>query len=263
MERARRARGHDDAAHRHVGDVPDRAHPSGDRGAGGRDDGEHGAGRFFLGVGSGEALNEHVLGDRWPETDVRLDMLREAVDVMRGLWTGRQYSHHGPHYTVENARIYTLPDDHPGHRLGVRAEGGASSRPRSATDTSATSPDRGAARAYTRAGGSGPKLALMKVCWGEDEARAPQARARPVADRRRARRAQPGAADPRPLRTGGGTGQIDDVADAISCGPDPEVHLASIRQYADAGYDEVYVQQIGADQEGFFRFWSDEVAPRI
>ena len=57
--------------------------------------------------------------------------------------------------------------------------------------------------------------------------------------------------------------EIDDVADAISCGPDPEVHLASVRQYADAGYDEVYVQQIGADQEGFFRFWSDEVAPRI
>jgi len=70
-------------------------------------------GRFTLGVGSGEALNEHILGDRWPETDVRLEMLREAIGILRGLWTGEQYSHHGRHYTVENARLYTTPDEPP------------------------------------------------------------------------------------------------------------------------------------------------------
>src|SRR3954469_12431746 len=71
------------------------------------------SGRFVLGVGSGEALNEHILGDAWPQTDVRLEMLEEAVDVMRRLWEGGQVSHHGTHYTVENARIYTLPDEPP------------------------------------------------------------------------------------------------------------------------------------------------------
>jgi G6PDH family F420-dependent oxidoreductase len=70
-------------------------------------------GRFNLGVGTGEALNEHILGDRWPEADVRLEMLAEAVEVIRGLWQGGQYSHHGRHYTVENARIYDLPDEPP------------------------------------------------------------------------------------------------------------------------------------------------------
>src|SRR3954467_12812498 len=70
-------------------------------------------GRFQLGVGSGEALNEHILGDRWPEADVRLEMLEEAVEVIRLLWQGGQQSHHGKHYTVENARIYTLPDPPP------------------------------------------------------------------------------------------------------------------------------------------------------
>src|SRR5215212_34476 len=70
-------------------------------------------GRFNLGVGSGEALNEHVLGDRWPEIDVRLEMLEEAVEVIRLLWQGGQQSHHGRHYTVENARIYDLPDEPP------------------------------------------------------------------------------------------------------------------------------------------------------
>src|SRR5215213_5445744 len=70
-------------------------------------------GRFHLGVGSGEALNEHILGDRWPEADVRLEMLEEAIEVIRTLWQGGQQSHHGRHYTVENARVYDLPDERP------------------------------------------------------------------------------------------------------------------------------------------------------
>src|SRR3954463_1730247 len=67
-------------------------------------------GRFQLGVGSGEALNEHILGDRWPAADVRLEMLEEAVEGIRALWRGGDQSHHGRHYTVENARVYALPD---------------------------------------------------------------------------------------------------------------------------------------------------------
>src|SRR5918997_1302685 len=70
-------------------------------------------GRFALGVGSGEALNEHILGDPWPEAEVRLEMLEEAIEVMRGLWEGKQFSHYGVHYAVENARLYTLPDTPP------------------------------------------------------------------------------------------------------------------------------------------------------
>src|SRR4051812_28192167 len=70
-------------------------------------------GRFALGVGSGEALNEHILGDAWPSADVRLEMLEEAVEVIRELWSGRQVEHYGTHYAVENARIYTLPDELP------------------------------------------------------------------------------------------------------------------------------------------------------
>ena len=70
-------------------------------------------GRFFLGVGSGENLNEHILGDRWPETDVRLEMLEEAVEVIRQLWQGGYQSFEGSFYTVENARLYTLPEQLP------------------------------------------------------------------------------------------------------------------------------------------------------
>src|SRR4051794_12651287 len=70
-------------------------------------------GRFNLGVGSGEALNEHILADHWPEADVRLEMLEEAVEVIRLLWSGGQQSHYGAHYAVENARVYDLPDPLP------------------------------------------------------------------------------------------------------------------------------------------------------
>src|ERR671925_2086247 len=70
-------------------------------------------GRFFLGVGTGENLNEHVLGDRWPAPDERLEMLEEAIEVMRLLWQGGRQTHRGKHYTVEGARIYTLPAESP------------------------------------------------------------------------------------------------------------------------------------------------------
>src|SRR5918996_3866961 len=70
-------------------------------------------GRFFLGVGTGENLNEHILGDRWPPSDIRREMLEEAVDVMRSLWEGGSQSHYGDYYVVENARLYTLPEEPP------------------------------------------------------------------------------------------------------------------------------------------------------
>src|ERR687897_1702830 len=69
------------------------------------------SGRFNLGVGSGEALNEHITGDRWPEADVRLEMLEEAIEIVRLLWQGGNQSYHGAFYTVENARLYTLPEE--------------------------------------------------------------------------------------------------------------------------------------------------------
>jgi G6PDH family F420-dependent oxidoreductase len=86
-------------------------------------------GRFWFGVGTGEALNEHVVAQKWPEASVRLEMLDEAVGVIRRLWTGEVVSHYGTHFNVENARIYTLPDKSPAHlRIGIWREGRGSRR---------------------------------------------------------------------------------------------------------------------------------------
>ena len=79
--------------------------------------------RFTWGVGTGEALNEHILGDKWPPAPDRLDMLEEAIEVIRQLWTGDEISFHGEYFTVENARVYDAPPvDDPGGRVGVRSD---------------------------------------------------------------------------------------------------------------------------------------------
>jgi G6PDH family F420-dependent oxidoreductase len=220
-------------------------------------------GRFFLGVGSGEALNEHVLGDRWPETDVRLEMLREAVEVMRRLWTGDQVSHHGEHYTVENARLYTIPDEPPPVIVSGFGPKAVKLAAQIGDGYFGTAPDSELLETYAKEGGKGPRLALMKVCWGHDE----QA-ARKLAHEIWPTIGVPGELSqelpmPAHFEQAAEKVTVDDVADSISCGPDPEVHLESVRKYADAGYDEVFVQQIGPDQEGFFKFWNDELEPRL
>src|SRR5687768_1324613 len=130
-------------------------------------------GRFFLGVGSGENLNEHILGDRWPETDVRLEMLEEAVEVIRLLWQGGVQSHHGKHYTVENARIYTLPEQLPEIMVAASGPKAAELAGRIGDGLITTSPDKKVTQAFDGAGGSSkPHYGQMTVCWAADEASA-------------------------------------------------------------------------------------------
>src|SRR6187200_68488 len=149
-------------------------------------------GRFNLGVGSGEALNEHILGTHWPEADVRLEMLEEAVEVMRTLWSGGQRSHRGRHYTVENARIYDLPDEPPPVLVS----------------------------------GFGPKAVQLAARIGDGFA-----------------------------TTSPDTDSCELVEPEMlsaPVGPDLDAHAESLQAYADAGVDELFVQQIGPEQDAFF-----------
>jgi G6PDH family F420-dependent oxidoreductase len=220
--------------------------------------------RFSLGVGSGEALNEHILGDAWPEAEVRLEMLEEAVEIIRTLWEGGQRSHRGRHYTVENARIYTLPDAPPPILVSGFGPKSIQLAARIGDGYVSTKPDADALARYRAAGGAGkPTQAGMKVCWGAVEAEC----------RARTRRLWPNEAIP------GELAQVlpvpahfeqasqlvteDAVAEAVPCGPDLERHVAAMREFADAGFDELYVQQIGGGDEAFFETFSREVLPRF
>lgn len=220
-------------------------------------------GRFFLGVGSGENLNEHVLGDRWPPATRRLEMLEEAIEVIRLLWQGGNQTHEGRHYLVENARLYTLPDQPPPVYVSAFGDLAMELAARVADGLIQTSPDGSAIRQYRGLGGEGPTLAGAKVCHGPDEDDA-----RKLAFDLWPNMGVPGqlAQDlptPTHFEQAVGTVDMDAAVGSIPCGPDPETHADFLRAYVEAGFDEIYVQQIGDDQEAFLRFYADEVLPLL
>jgi G6PDH family F420-dependent oxidoreductase len=220
-------------------------------------------GRFLLGVGSGENLNEHVLGDRWPRVEVRLEMLEEAVHVLRTLWEGKLTSHDGRHYRVENACIYSRPPEPPPVLVSALGPKSVSLAARIGDGLISTRPDQESLERYVAEGGSGPKQGGLKVCWARDEQTA-----RKTAFELWPNTLVPGQlsqelALPSHFEQASQLVTEDALAETIPCGPDPERHLASIRQYLDAGFDEVYVSQIGDDQAGFFDFYRRELAPRL
>jgi G6PDH family F420-dependent oxidoreductase len=219
-------------------------------------------GRFFLGLGTGENLNEHVLGDGWPSADVRLVMLEEAIGVIRRLWEGEPVSHRGAHYTVEDARLYTLPDELPPIVVAASKSGSAEIAGRLGDGFVGTAPEPELIETFRGAGGDGkPRYGQLTVCYASSEEEA----------RRTAFEWWPNAA------IGGDLGQElplpkhfeqtcellteDQVADRVVCGPDPERHREAIDQYAAAGYDHVYVHQVGPDQEAFLEFYAQDVLP--
>jgi coenzyme F420-dependent glucose-6-phosphate dehydrogenase len=217
-------------------------------------------GRFFLGLGTGENLNEHVLGDSWPEGAVRLEMLAEAIEVIRLLWQGGYQSHHGRHYTVEQARLYTLPEEPPPIMVAADKEDAAELAATAGDGLIGTSPDEELLSQFENAGGKRkPRFGQVTVCWAEDEASA-----RKTALEWWPNAALPGElgqelALPRHFEQATQLVSEDDIAETVVCGPDPGAHRAMIEKYAEAGYDHVYVHQVGPDQEGFLDFYSREI----
>ncbi|GAA4100233.1 LLM class F420-dependent oxidoreductase [Streptomyces hundungensis] len=221
-------------------------------------------GRFRLGVGSGEALNEHILGDPWPEASVRLEMLEEAVLVMRQLFTGDQVSHHGKHYTVENARLYTVPDEPVPIDVSAFGPQAAEVAGRIGDGFITMAPDASAIERFRRSGGgSKPVYAGLKVCWNADDEEAVR-----TAHRLWANEQLPGELPqilptPRHFEQASELVTADRVAQNVTCGPDVDAHVAAVKEYADAGFDTVYINQIGKDQQGFFDFYRTKVLPQL
>jgi G6PDH family F420-dependent oxidoreductase len=220
-------------------------------------------GRFVLGVGTGEALNEHILGDPWPGIEQRLSMLEESVEIMRALWAGGNVSYDGQHYVVDRARLYSLPDAPPRVYASAFGPKAAESIGRYAEGYINATPSSDLLQAYRDAGGTGPAQGGMKVCWGPDEAACVKTVHRLWPNE--ALGGELAQVLPMPAHYEAAAELVTEelLADAVPCGPDPEKHVAAIRAFVDAGYDEVYVQQVGDDQEGFLAFMRDEVLPRL
>lgn len=220
-------------------------------------------GRFFLGLGSGENLNEHILGDHWPPAPVRQDMLREAIDVIRQLWEGGYQSFDGDYFTVENARLYTLPDEPPGIVVAAGGPSAATLAGEAGDGIWAATPKSGLLDTYRQAGGSGPRYGQVKVCWAADEDQA----------RKTAYEWWPNGGIggelsqelplPRHFEQASKLVSPEDLDEKIVLGPDPDRYVEAVKAFADAGFDHVYIHQIGPDQEGFFDFFQRELASRL
>lgn len=224
--------------------------------------GELFTGRFTWGVGTGEALNEHITGERWPIAPDRIHMLEEAIKLIRELWTGDEVTFRGDHFTVENARIY----DPPTHDIPIvvsafgPAAGEMAAR---AGDGLWTGGDAEIVETWRHAGGTGPVYSQISVCWASshDEAVA------------LAHHVWPNSAVPGQLSQDLPTPQHFEqastivtkemVAEAVPCGPDPEPIIEKIREAIDAGVDHVYLHQIGDDQEAFCDVWSKQIALEV
>ena len=221
-------------------------------------------GRFNLGIGSGEALNEHIFGDAWPSTDIRLEMLEESVEVMRLLWEGGTKDFEGRHYTLENARIYTLPDEPPpvlvsgfgpkATRLAAKIGDGYAN----------VGPDAELLDLF-RSSGGGNKVAhsAFKACYGEDEAACIKTAHRLWPNEGLTGELAQVLPTPRHFEQAVELVTEEMISEAVVCGPDPEKYRGMVRQFAEAGYDDVYVQLIGPNQKAFFDFFGGEIFPEF
>ena len=242
--------------------------------------------RFFLGVGTGENLNEHVVGERWPGHGTRLDMLEEAIEVMGHLWKGETYSHDGTYFTVDNARLYTTPEDPPPLHVAAGGPEAASTAGRLGDGIISTSPDESLVETFLDSAGDrpeaadadrpaatsegtlstledAPRIGMIHVCWGQDETSAVE-----TAYEYWPNGALPGGLArelPMPVHFEQAAQLVEkeDIAEALVCGSDADEHVAAIEEYVDAGFDHVYVHQIGPDQESFFEGYAEEVLPQF
>ena len=220
-------------------------------------------GRFSFGVGTGEALNEHVLGHRWPRPEVRRAMLREAVEVIRDLWTGETVDHRGDFYEVENARLFDPPSEPPPIIVSGFGDEAVKLAAEIGDGYWGHGPDADPISRFEAEGGNGPRYAQVNVCWAEDEAAA----------RKTVHQVWPNGGIPGQLAQDlptwthfEQTAELvteDDAVGSVPCGPKVEPIVESIRSFVEAGFDHLYFHQIGPDQEGFLDFWDRSLRPAL
>jgi G6PDH family F420-dependent oxidoreductase len=220
-------------------------------------------GRFELGVGSGENLNEHILGDTWPLTDVRLDMLEEAIEVIRKLWTGEEVTHRGTHYTVENARLYSLPAAPQPITMSGFGPKATDLAARIADGFVCTSPAKDLVDRYRAGGGKGLTSGSVKICWGADKDDCIK-----LAHHLWRTSGVPGELSqelrsPALFEQASELVTLESVAEHTPCGPDVGPIVEAVKKSVDAGFDRVFINQIGSNQDEFFAFFTRELAPAL
>lgn len=221
-------------------------------------------GRFFLGLGTGENLNEHIFDDLWPRIETRQEMLAEAIHIIRELWKGEEYSHRGTYFTLRDARIYTLPEKLPPIYVAASGPESAELAAEISDGLISTSSGDEVVKAFKKAGGSEkPRYGMVKLCWAASQEEA----------RETVKYGWPTSTISGTLHSDLPTPRhFEDVVEAMGdpripedtiLGPDSNSYLKAIQTLHENGYDHIYLHQIGPDQEGFFRFFKNELMPLL
>ncbi|MEV1072501.1 TIGR03557 family F420-dependent LLM class oxidoreductase [Micromonospora parva] len=220
-------------------------------------------GRFTLGVGAGERLNEHVVGQGFPSVRGRHERLREALEIIRLLWQGGYQSYEGRHLHLEDARVFDLPDTPP--VIAVAASGEASARLAAELGDGlfATEADASIVEHYRRAQGAGPRYAEVPLAWATDEQQAVQAVLQ--TSRWMVTGWKVMSELPNPINFDAASAYVEEkhIRQLFAIGPDPEPHVAKVRSYVDAGFDHIVLQNAGPDPEGFLDFFAGDLAGRL
>ncbi|MGH3171191.1 MAG: TIGR03557 family F420-dependent LLM class oxidoreductase [Trebonia sp.] len=222
-------------------------------------------GRFTLGLGAGENLNEHVIGAGWPSPRVRHERLGEAAEVIRALFSGDYVTYRGRHFQVDRAKLYDLPDSPPRIAMAVSGPEAVRVAAQQADGLISVEPRGDLVRDFDAAGGKGkPKYGQLAVCYDTDE-KAALTRARELW-----RWAVSGwhvmseLPDPRAFDAATQQVREEDVADLVPCGPGTGRYVKAARQYIDAGFTHLALVQIGADRQRDFIAWAQsELLPAL
>ena len=220
-------------------------------------------GKFILGVGSGEALNEHILGTPWPSADVRLEMLEEAVELIRLLWEGDFVTTEGKHYKVDTARIYTLPDQPPPIYVSAFGPKALDVAARIGDGFITTQDDAEMVSSWKEKSGGKPAQGGVKVSWADTEEEGVD-----IAHRLWANAGLPGELaqvlpSPKHFEQASQLVTKESTAESIVAGPDIDRHIEQMKSYVDAGLDEVYVANMGPNYLPMIQAYGRDVLPAL
>jgi len=220
-------------------------------------------GRFILGVGSGEALNEHILGTPWPSADVRLEMLEEAVELIRRLWEGEVVTTAGKHYSVDTARIYTLPDQPPPIYVSAFGPKALDVAARIGDGFITTQDDADMVSSWKEKSGGKPAQGGVKVSWADTQEEGVE-----IAHRLWANAGLPGELSqvlpsPQHFEQASELVTKESTAESVVCGPDIDKHVEAMQSYVDAGLDEVYVANMGPNFLAMIEAYGRDVLPAL
>jgi G6PDH family F420-dependent oxidoreductase len=220
-------------------------------------------GRFTLGVGAGERLNEHVVGRGWPAVTTRHGMLREALEIIRLLWSGGYQSYDGKYLQLEDARVFDLPDEPP---IIAVAAGGKEAAQLAAGYGDAlftTEPDADLVSAYQKAGGTGRRYAEVPLAWAQSEDEAAESARRLFRFGVTGWKVQ--SELPNPVNFDAATTLVtaDHLREQFGCGPDVARHVQVAKQFTEAGYDHLALLNAGPDMNGFFDFFRTDLGPAL